>query len=91
LRYAWDEVKRRSTLRRHGLDFESAESVFVGPTLTIEDDRLTYPEQRFVTIGFLGPITVSIVHTETPDEIRIISPRKATRRETALLLENLPN
>ncbi len=75
----------------HGLDFRDAPRVFEGPTFTFEDDRFVYPEQRFVTLGFLGGIAVSIVHTETRELIRIISFRKATRNEEAILFESLEN
>ena len=66
-----------------------AKQVFEGGTFTYEDARFRYGEQRFVTLGLLRGVAVSIVHTETKDRIHIISFRKATRRETALLLENL--
>jgi len=42
-----------------------------------------------MTLGFLGGIAVSIVHTETPDTIRVISFRKATRNEEAILFSSL--
>jgi uncharacterized DUF497 family protein len=89
MRFVWDERKRRSNLRTHGLDFRDAPTVFDGPTYTIEDDRFGYDEQRFMTLGFLGGVSVSIVHTETPAVIRIISFRKATRYEEALLFQSL--
>jgi uncharacterized DUF497 family protein len=63
--------------------------VFEGPTFTFEDDRFAYDEQRFVTLGFLGPVVVSIVHTESPSHIHVISFRKATRNEEAILFKNL--
>ena len=47
--------------------------------------RFTWNE---VTLGLLDGIPVSIVHTETNERIHIISFRKATRRETAILLKN---
>jgi uncharacterized protein len=58
---------------------------------TYEDDRFEYEEQRFVTLGFLNGAAVSIVHTETEDEIRTISFRKATTKEEVILFENLQN
>ncbi len=91
MRFTWDERKRRSNLRDHGLDFRDAPRVFGGPTLTFEDDRIDYDEQRFVTLGFLGGIAVSIVHTETPTVIRVISFRKATQREETILFESFQN
>ena len=89
MRFSWNEGKRRSNLRRHGLDFVDAGRVFDGLTFTFEDDRFRYDEERFVTLGLLEGIPVSIVHTETKDRIHIISFRKATRRETEILFKNL--
>ena len=73
----------------HGFDFVDAERVFEGPTFTYEDDRFEYEEQRFVTLGFLNGVAVSIVHTETEDEIRVISFRKATTKEEIILFKSL--
>jgi uncharacterized DUF497 family protein len=89
MRCSWDEKKRRSNLKVHGLDFVDAPRVFEGSTFTFEDDRFAYGEQRFVTLGFLADIAVSLVHTETPSRIHVISFRKATRHEEILLLQNL--
>lgn len=89
MRFAWDERKRTSNLKEHGFDFIDAPRVFEGPTFTFEDDRFTYQEERFVTLGFLGGVVVSIVHTETASVIRVISFRKATKNEEAILFESL--
>jgi uncharacterized DUF497 family protein len=89
MRFTWDERKRRLNLRDHGFDFRDAPRVFEGPTFTFEDERFAYVEQRFMTLGFIGGLVVSIVHTETPRVIRVISFRKATRREEAILFESL--
>lgn len=89
VRYSWDEAKRITNLRKHGLDFADTSEVFAGPTCTIEDSRLAYGEKRFLSYGLLRGMVVSIVHTETEHEIRVISFRKATSRETAFFFENL--
>ena len=89
MRLTWDEPKRRTNLKDHGLDFLDALRVFEGPTFTFEDDRFDYGEQRFVSLGFLGGVAVSIVHTETPERIHIISFRRATRNEEAILFKSL--
>jgi uncharacterized protein len=60
------------------IDFVDAEKIFAGPTFSFEDDRFAYGERRFVTLGLLKGVPVSIVHTENEDEIRVISFRKAT-------------
>lgn len=58
-------------------------------TYTFEDDRLPYGEQRFVTLGLLAGTPVSVVHTETDHEIRIISFRQATRREASIFFNEI--
>jgi uncharacterized DUF497 family protein len=52
-------------------------------------DRFSYTERRFVTLGLLAGIPVSVVHTESDHEIRIISFRKATRREAQAYFDQL--
>ena len=82
MRYRWDEAKCVSNLKKHRLDFADAEIVFDGLTLTFEDDRFDYDEQRFITIGLLDGQFVVIAHTEEADDVtRIISMRKATKHE----------
>jgi uncharacterized DUF497 family protein len=87
----WDEDKRRANLRKHGLDFADAQELFDGVTYTYEDDRLSYGEQRFMTLGLLREVVVSIVHTEETDHIHIISMRKATKREREIYFESITN
>jgi uncharacterized DUF497 family protein len=84
--YTWDEAKRQSNLRKHGLDFADAAAVLAGTTLTQEDLRFQYGERRFNTLGYFQGEEVSITNTERHDGIRIISFRKATRRERDELL-----
>jgi uncharacterized DUF497 family protein len=83
----WNERKRRENPRRHGFDFVDAARVFAGVTFTYEDDRLPCGERRFVTLGLLEGVAVSIAPTEIVEEgrhrIRVVSFRKATRREQA--------
>ncbi|MCZ7564523.1 MAG: BrnT family toxin [Burkholderiales bacterium] len=89
MRFTWRESKRRKNLKDHGLDFVDAPRVFEGPTFTYEDNRFAYGELRFVTLGLLAGIPVSIVHTETRNEIHIISFRKATKREEEILFRGI--
>lgn len=91
MHFSWDEAKRESNLQDHGLDFVDTERVFEGPTFTFEDDRFEYEEHRFVSLGVLNGVVMSIVHTETEDEIRIISFRKATKKEEVILFKSLEN
>ena len=65
MRFSWSEPKRQSNLSDHGLDFVDAPRVSEGVTYTFEDDRFDYGEERFVTLGLLDEVVVSIVHTES--------------------------
>ena len=89
MEFTWSETKRAANVRAHGLDFVDAPRVFEGLTFTFEDDRFSYGEQRFVTLGLLAGFPVSIVHTESDHEIRIISFRKATNRETDIYFSKI--
>jgi uncharacterized protein len=77
----WDPQKALSNLRKHGVDFADAVSALEdGLAVTIPDD---FPdEQRFVTMGMDALDSVLIVvYAWHGDHIRLISARKATRRE----------
>jgi uncharacterized protein len=89
MRFSWHEPKRQTTLANRGLDFAQAAEIFAGPTFTFEDDRRDYGEMRWVTLGLLRQKVVVIVHTETEDEIRIISMREATKNEQRLFFSNV--
>jgi uncharacterized DUF497 family protein len=89
MEFAWSKAKRAANLKAHGLDFVDAPLVFDGLTFTLEDDRFSYGEQRFVTLGLLAGTPVSIVHTETEHEIRVISFRKATQREAQIYFNQI--
>ncbi len=89
MRFTWSERKRAINLKEHGLDFVDAPRVFEALTYTYEDDRFVYGEQRFVTLGLLAGVPVSIAHTESENEIRIISFRKATAREARIFFHQI--
>ena len=91
MRFTWDEAKRKRNIQDHGLDFVDAEDVFSGPTFTFEDSRFSYAEERLVTLGMLTGFVVSIVHTETPHTLRIISFRKATKHEQTIFFRRIQN
>jgi uncharacterized DUF497 family protein len=91
MEFTWSERKRLLNLKEHGLDFVDAVAVFSGLTFTFEDDRFSCNEQRFITLGLLAGVSVSIAHTETSDEIRIISFRKATKREEQIYFSQIQN
>jgi uncharacterized protein len=79
--YQWDTDKAATNLRKHGIDFADAVSVFSDDlAITISDER--FDEERFITIGMdaLGRVLV-VVYTLRGKDIRLISARPATRPE----------
>ena len=82
MRFEWDDDKQEENLRKHGLDFADAEAVFQYLRFTWLDTREDYGEDRWYSLGMLQGRVVVLVYTERPpDVIRVISLRKATRRE----------
>ena len=89
--YWWDEKKRKFNLAKHGIDFRDAEKIFDGPLVTVEDVRQDYGEPRYVSLGLLEGIVVSMVYTERGDTVRIISMRKALKHETRFFFSQIRN
>ena len=86
----WDENKAELNLRKHGVSFEEAQTIFfVSASITIEDKN--HSEDRFVTIALSKKLNLLVVvyAYRMEDEIRIISARKATKRETKLYEERI--
>lgn len=85
LKFDWRNTvaKAATNLRNHGVSFQLARTVFSDP-FAIErlDDREDYGEERFVIVGMAeGNILLFVVYTERKGRIRIISARRATKRE----------
>jgi uncharacterized protein len=89
MRFEWDERKRRANLAKHGIDFADLAPLFGGLTITLLDDRYDYGEFRFITLGILNGIVLTVAHIETDEVIRIISARKATRYEEESYFEKI--
>jgi uncharacterized DUF497 family protein len=75
---SFDPAKNASNIRKHGVSLSEADGVLEDPLgLTIEDARST-GEQRLVTLGVnLFGVLMVVVWTGSPDEIRVISVRRA--------------
>lgn len=78
---AYDPAKRASNLEKHGVDFEDARFFDFSSALVWEDERREYGEVRWVAVGLLGKRLHVICFTETEAGIRVISFRKANKRE----------
>jgi uncharacterized protein len=83
LRFRWDPRKAAANVRKHGVTFEEAATVFGDPlSLTIADPDPSGEEQRFLVLGLSSRRRLLVVaHSERGDAVRIISARRVTRRE----------
>ena len=92
MKFEWDDEKEKINIAKHGLDFTTAARVFKDEyRLEIYDDKHSDTEDRYITIGIIDNIAyvVMVVYTEREDAIRLISARKATKRERSKYYECL--
>ena len=91
----WDEGKNRSNLRKHGIGFSSAADLFNYPHLVLLDTREDYCEERWIGVGWIGPMIGVVVFTLGENEgrdaniMRILSARKASKKEVALFEQEI--
>ncbi len=83
MRFQWDPDKASGNVRKHGVSFEEAVTVFGDPlAVTISDPDHSVGEFRFLTTGRSSLQRLLVVsHTEREGEVRLISARLATRQE----------
>ena len=89
--YGWDERKNRANRKKHGISFETASLVFDDPFHISVQDREVEGEARWQTVEMIANLHVLVVaHTvdEDAELIRILSARKATRRERRLYAQD---
>jgi uncharacterized DUF497 family protein len=80
--FEWDERKNRQNLEKHGIAFEDVLSVFANnEALALEDKRRDYGEPRYVVLCPLEQVLVHVTYTVRGGNIRLISARRASRRE----------
>jgi uncharacterized DUF497 family protein len=94
MKFQWDPKKAKNNLRKHDVSFEEAVTVFKDPLAFIFDDtEHSESEHREIVIGFsaLSKLLLVCFVEKQGDIIRIISARKATRKEKEDYEENARN
>ena len=90
MQFEWDPEKARKNLRKHGVSFEEAVTCFEDPLgIDFYDPDHSKDEDRYILLALSkkGKVLV-VVYTERKNKIRIISARKATRKEEEFYYEN---
>jgi hypothetical protein len=81
MEFEWDEAKRKANLAKHGLDFGNAIEFQWEDAVTWPDLRKHYGEERFLALGLFRGRVHSIAYAERSGVTRVISFRRAERRE----------
>jgi uncharacterized DUF497 family protein len=92
MEFTWDPNKAESNVRRHGVSFHEAATVFGDPlSTTVPDPDHSIEEERYIIIGtsHRGRLLM-VAHVEQGNRIRIISARELTRRERRQYEERNP-
>ena len=71
--FEWDEAKRATNLRDHGVDFEDAALIFAGPVIEADDTRVDYGEPRLRAVGQVDGEFFMVAYTWRGQNRRIIS------------------
>ena len=89
LDFDWDEDKATANVKKHGISFEEAKTVFGDPfSVTIDDPAHSASEYRFVDIGTsASEMILAVAYAERGQKIRLISCRKATKAERKIYEE----
>ena len=93
IKFEWDDNKNQANIKKHGISFEEAASVFQDEgALIIADEEHSESEERFILIGFSFKANLLVVchcYREKDSAIRIISARKADKKERQKYIERL--
>ncbi len=89
MRYVYDPAKDRANLAKHGVSLALAEVLFAGPHVSMTDDRFEYGEVRNVAFGLINHRLFACVYADRGAERRVISLRKANKREVKRYGESL--
>ncbi|MBF0327879.1 MAG: BrnT family toxin [Nitrospirae bacterium] len=84
MKYEWDEEKRTENIKKHGVDFVDAVDFVWDTALIGVDKRQDYGEQRYKSLGFIDDRLYCLVYTLRSTVVRIISLRKANKRERSV-------
>ena len=89
--FEWDPNEEESNIRERGIDFTTATLIWDGPIYETVDTLRDYGEIRIVAFGVVESVVLAVVYTWSGEACRIVSARKADRRERRLYGEEIRN
>jgi len=91
IEFSWDARKARENLKKHRVSFEEASTVFYDENaIEYFDPEHSRDEERFLMLGLSGRLRIMVVSyclRKVGSEIRIISARKATKKEEKVYIQ----
>lgn len=87
--FEWDEEKNKTNIQKHGIDFNDVTKSFEQPMLVRSDDRKDYGENRMIALAKINDLIAVIAYTKRGKNIRLISARKANRKERRIYRERV--
>jgi len=81
MEFEWDDAKHAKTLRDRSVGFDDGARIFEGPVVIWQDTRREYGEDRFRAVGESQGDVLHVVFTRRSAAVRIISVRRANRKE----------
>jgi uncharacterized DUF497 family protein len=88
--FEWDPEKEALNIRKHGIDFTTAQLIWEGRVLERVDDRREYGEVRFQAFGVVDNRILTVIFTWRGETRRIISARRANLREKRFFEAEIP-
>ena len=82
--FEWDSAKSQRNATERGFGFDAAALIFDGPVIEWCDVRHTWGEARVVAVGAIEDVMLAVVYTDRGDVRRIISARRARKKEIEL-------
>lgn len=79
--FEWDEVKRLKNIKEHKLDFIRAKEIWENPVIEILSPQTHHSEKRFLAIGKIENIFITVVYTWRGENRRLISSRRVRKNE----------
>ncbi|MFK7847003.1 MAG: BrnT family toxin [Rhodothermales bacterium] len=79
--FEWDEKKRQSNIEKHGIDFVRAKEMWLGTVIEVPSPQTNHGEARFMAIGAVSDICITVIYTWRGSNKRLISARRARNYE----------
>lgn len=82
--FEWDDVKNQINYDKHGICFEDACQIFASLVFQTQDTRFDYGEERYIALGDLNGLIITVVFTCRDEIVRLISARVASKGERGI-------